>query len=106
MRRLLRSLVAALADTIVECSDGAESVAAYRQLQPDWVLMDIHLPHMDGITATQKIMTTWPDAKVMIVTEYDHARLREAARLAGACEFVVKDDLSGVCRILDGWIGK
>jgi CheY-like chemotaxis protein len=100
MRRLIRSLVALLADDIYECSDGAEAVAAYAAHRPDWVLMDVEMKEMDGITATRKIKEAFADAKIVIVTQYDDAQLREAARAAGASEYVLKDNLLAVRQIL------
>jgi CheY-like chemotaxis protein len=100
MRRFIRSLVALLADDIYECSDGAEAVAAYAAHRPDWVLMDVEMKEMDGITATRKIKEAFADAKIVIVTQYDDAQLREAARAAGASEYVLKDNLLAVRQIL------
>ena len=102
MRRLLRSLVQDLAEAVYECGDGADAFSAYAVCHPDWVLMDIKLPKTDGITATSQITTAWPEAKVMIVTEYDDAKLREAARQAGAQEYVLKENLMEVRRVLLG----
>ena len=62
--------------------------------------MDIDLPEVDGITATRRIVAAHPEARVMMVTNYDDADLRETARLAGACEYVVKENLLEIHRIL------
>jgi len=48
--------------------------------------MDIDLPEVDGISATRQIVSAGPGARVMIITNYDDAVLRETARSAGACE--------------------
>ena len=108
MRRLLRGLLKDVAETIYECADGAEALAAYEAYRPDCVLMDIKMPKTDGITATRQITTAWPTARVMMVTEYGDAQLREAARLAGASEYVLKENLLEVRRILvdDGLRGR
>ena len=100
MRRLIRSFVERLADQICECSDGAEAVAAYAAHRPDWVLMDVEMKEMDGITATRKIRESFADAKILIVTQYDDATTREAARAAGACGYVLKENLLEVRRLL------
>src|SRR6266550_7412373 len=88
MRNLIKKMVGDLAEAIYECSDGVEALLAYTQFRPDWVLMDIEMKEMDGITATKQILAAWPQARVCILTHYDDAKLREAARRAGACEYV------------------
>ena len=82
MRSLIRRTVADLAETIHECSDGAEALAAYNTNRPDCVLMDIKMGRMDGITTTRNIRAAYPDARVIIVTDYDEDNLRHTA--AGA----------------------
>jgi two-component system chemotaxis response regulator CheY len=100
MRRMVKALVGDMFERIFECSDGAEALSVYKQHGPDWVLMDIDLPELDGISATRQIVAADPQAQVMIVTNYDDADLREAARSAGACEYVVKQNLIEIRRIL------
>lgn len=100
MRRLIKSLVEDLAEGICECSDGAQALDAFTAQRPDWVLMDIKMPEIDGLMATRQIKAVFPAARVIIVTEYDDAQLRAAARRAGACEYVVKEMLTDVRRIL------
>ena len=100
MRRMIIKLVSDLAEQTYECSDGAEALAAYTLYRPDWVLMDIEMREMDGISATRQIKASYPEAKIMIVTDYDDADLREAARGAGACEYVTKENLLDVRRVL------
>lgn len=100
MRRLISSLLSDLASVIVECSDGAEALSAYTAHRPDWVLMDIRMKETDGIAATREITAAHPEARICIVTDYDDPMLRAAAERAGAREYVVKDDLIAVRRIL------
>ena len=100
MRRLIRQIVSGLADEIHECADGAEAVDAYIHQHPDFVLMDIQMGRVDGITATSQIKTVDPAARVIIVTDYDQADLREAAEKAGACAYVVKENLLPLDQLL------
>lgn len=93
MRRMLKSLIADLATGIAECSDGSDAVASYAQQQPDWVLMDLELPGLDGLSATRQIKELWPSAQILIVTSYDEPELRRAASAAGACGYVLKENL-------------
>lgn len=93
IRRLLRRLLSDLSTDIVECADGREAIVAYRQHQPDWVLMDVELPGQDGLTATRQIKAQWPQANILIVTSFDEPALRHAAQAVGACGYVLKDNL-------------
>jgi len=101
MRRLLRSLLSTLAAEIHECTDGNQALAAYRQLLPDWVLMDIEMPELDGLEATRQLLATFPNARVVIVTRYDDAKFRDAACRAGACGFVSKENLLGLPALIN-----
>lgn len=93
VRRMIRGLVAPLAEQIFECADGSEAVAAYELYHPDWVLMDIEMEKMDGLTATQAIHTSDPQARIAIVTSYDDDDLRAKADASGACAYIIKDEL-------------
>jgi CheY-like chemotaxis protein len=93
MRRMIRSVLADLAEQIGECNDGAGALAAYAQQRPDWVLMDLQMPILDGLTATTQIKAAYPEARIVIVTNYDEPALREAAHQAGACGFIPKENL-------------
>ena len=93
MRRLIKSIAGNVADSIIECSDGSEALAAYRAHLPDCVLMDIRMRNVDGLTATRQIKSAFPDARIVIVTDYDDNALREEAVRAGASHYIVKDRL-------------
>src|SRR6266550_3368365 len=88
MRRLIRNFLPD-GHEIVECLDGAEAVEKYGNRQPDWVTMDIRMPVMDGIAATNRITASFPRARVIMVTEFTNDGLREAARKAGALDYVL-----------------
>ncbi|MEP7338914.1 MAG: response regulator transcription factor [Acidobacteriota bacterium] len=103
MRRLLCSLVNRLAEAVYECEDGAQAVetyAAQHLTAADWVLMDIEMPHLNGLQATRELKHRWPDARVCIVTGYSQPEWREAARAAGASGYVLKEQLHTVRHIL------
>ena len=100
MRRLIKSIVCDLADLISECSDGSQAVEAYAAQQPDWVLMDIEMKVLDGLSATRQIKAAFPDARIVIVSEYDHPDWRDEARSAGAVRYVLKENLSALRGIL------
>lgn len=93
MRRALQSFLADCATEFIECADGATARATYTAHRPDVVLMDVKLPELDGSSATGQITAADPAARVIIVTYYDHAGLRDAAHRAGACGYVLKENL-------------
>jgi CheY-like chemotaxis protein len=100
-RQLIRSIVEGLADGVTECGDGDEAVAAYNARRHDWVLMDLQMPRMGGLEATRRLLAADRMARILIVTEYDDAHWREAATEAGACGYVLKDNLLEVRRFLE-----
>jgi DNA-binding NarL/FixJ family response regulator len=102
MRRIIKTIIGDFAERIEERANAFEAVSVYSRYQPDWVLMDIKLPGVDGIAATRKIRAAYPDARVVMVTQYDDGDLRDAALQAGACGYVLKDDLLPLRGLLGG----
>jgi len=100
VRRLIRTIVASVAEEIHECGDGTSALAAYLEFRPDVVLMDIEMKTLDGIAATSQIKTAHPAANIVMVTNYDDIELREAARNAGACGYVLKNNLLEIEHVL------
>lgn len=102
MRKILRSLVEDIDSEIVECEDGAAAVLLFEKHRPDWVLMDIEMHPVDGLSATREIIARHPTANIIVVNEYDDAAIREQAFKAGACEFFGKGDLLPLRRLIGG----
>jgi len=81
------------AKEIITCQDSTQALTYYATYQPNIVLMDIAMPGVDGITVTRQIKQLFPDAKILVVTNYNDPHYRQAAGQAGAIGFVPKDDL-------------
>lgn len=73
-----------------EASTAAAAVNRALELQPDLVVMDLHLPDMSGLDATRKILTGIPSAKVVIFSADTDRRRVDAALEAGACGYILK----------------
>lgn len=93
MRQVMRRILHGLATEVCECDNGAEACALYATQHPDWVLMDVEMPEVNGIVATQRIRANDPEARILIVTNYDDTSLRKAAQEAGASGYLLKDNL-------------
>ena len=89
-RRGLKALLAFEPRIMIvgEAADGIEAVQIVGKDQPDLVLMDIHMPVLDGLKATQKIKSSWSNIKVVLYSVYPG--YQEEAMLAGADCFIVK----------------
>jgi DNA-binding NarL/FixJ family response regulator len=77
-----------------DVANGAEAVTASRRLDPDVVLMDVRMPVMDGLAATERILSGPPGAhlpKILILTTFDLDDYVFGALRAGASGFVLKD---------------
>ncbi len=93
VRRMITSFIGDLVSEFVECGDGCEALAAYATHRPDLVLMDYQMTNMNGFDATRAIKKDFPDAHIVIVSQWDSAALREAARDSGADAYVNKKSL-------------
>ncbi len=78
-------------DVAAEAGTGAEAVQLTRDASPDVVVMDIRMPGMDGIEATQLITARDPRARVLVLTTFDDDDYIYGALRAGASGFLVKD---------------
>jgi DNA-binding NarL/FixJ family response regulator len=86
--------------SIVEAADGARAIEVYEQEHPDWVLMDIKMPTVDGLAASKAILASHPEARIIILTSYDDAAYRKAAKEAGTYAFVLKEHLNEISTLV------
>jgi two-component system response regulator DegU len=105
MRRILRRALPASATSVFDISDGSAALAAYTTIRPDLVLMDIRMPIVDGLAATRSIRGVDPNARIIIVTDYDDEQLRAAAAESGACAYFLKQNLTGLAELIEAVTG-
>ncbi len=77
-------------DLVGEACDGPSGIEAYERLQPDVVLMDLHMPKMNGIEATTRITRRWPDACIVALTTFGGREFIVPMLRAGAAGYLVK----------------
>jgi DNA-binding NarL/FixJ family response regulator len=79
-------------DVVGQARDGSEAIRLAAELRPDVVLMDIRMPAVDGVVATQQILASGVGpTKVVILTTFDLDEYVYSALRAGASGFLVKD---------------
>lgn len=74
-----------------EAADGQAALAEVARTDPDVVLMDIRMPGMDGVTATERLAATGERPRVLVLTTFDLDEAAARALRAGASGFVLKD---------------
>jgi CheY-like chemotaxis protein len=94
----------AVASTVVErtagftivgsAADGQEAVDRVHDLRPDLVLMDIHMPVLDGVEATRRIVADRPDVVVVLLSSYAKADLPDGVLDGGAADYLDKEELA------------
>lgn len=76
---------------VAEAGDGREGVEAATRHAPDVVIMDIRMPHLDGVAATERIVAARPETRVLVLTTFDLDEYCYRALQAGASGFLLKD---------------
>ncbi len=79
-------------DICGEASDGEQTLDLAMRLHPDVVITDISMLPTNGLEVTQRLHSTLPDAKVLILTMHDSVEMLRAAALAGAAGYLLKSD--------------
>ncbi len=94
----LRSLIVRLLkestndlEVVGEASDGYAAIEMTRQLMPDAVIMDIQMPHMDGLEASRAIHAEFPNISVIGLSMFDRSELGDEMLKAGAVSYFSKD---------------
>lgn len=76
---------------IAEATNGIEAIDLHQQHQPDLTLMDLRMPHMEGVDAIARIREQTPQAQIIILTTYDTDEDIYRGLQAGARGYILKD---------------
>ncbi len=78
-------------EVVGQAADGVEAIEFAKKLQPDVILMDIKMPHLNGIQATRQIVAALPKTQIIILTTYDTDDWVFDGIRAGAIGYLLKD---------------
>ncbi|HLR74568.1 MAG TPA: response regulator transcription factor [Virgibacillus sp.] len=78
-------------NVVAEGGDGAEALKLVREYEPDIVLMDINMPHMNGVQATANLVSDYPDTHVIILSIHDDENYVTHALKTGARGYLLKE---------------
>jgi DNA-binding NarL/FixJ family response regulator len=89
LRKLLESIPNL--EVVGEVNDGLALLTMVEQLHPDMVLMDIAMPGLNGLEATARVVKTWPDTRVVILSMHQSEEYVRQALRNGAAAYLLKD---------------
>lgn len=91
-------------DVIAEGDDGVDTLRLYEEYSPDVILMDINMPQMNGIEATEQLIAKYPEAKVIMLSIHDDESYVSHALKSGALGYMLKemdaDEIVGAIKIV------
>jgi DNA-binding NarL/FixJ family response regulator len=95
LREGIAALIADEADIALvgEAADGREAVEQFRRLRPDVTLMDLQMPHLNGVEATMTIRAEFPEARIVVLTTYTGDVQVPLALKAGASGYLLKNGI-------------
>ncbi len=108
-RLLLRKLLQMSGCQVIEARDGQEAVSMVERGCPDMILMDLNLPLMDGLAATERIRQCkelCQEVPIIAITAHHTYGIDEAARAAGCNEYLTKPfDFTRLAQVLRHYLG-
>lgn len=92
LRLGLRSIIETMGNAMVvgEAEDGEEAVAMYQSVRPDLMTLDLRMPKLDGLGVLEKVLTTSPIARILVMTMYDNEEGIFSAIRTGAKGYILK----------------
>ena len=100
IQKILKAQLKNKITRIIECENGKDATELYVRHKPEWTIMDIKMPVMDGLEASRAILKSHPEAKIIILTQYDDPEYYELAHKLGIKAFVLKENLSDISTLI------
>jgi len=94
-------------EVVAEVGEGDSVIAAVREHRPDLLLIDVEMPGLNGIEAMARVLSRWPETRVLVFTAHEEDALVRLAAREGAAGFLVKsadmDQIREACEtVIDG----
>jgi DNA-binding NarL/FixJ family response regulator len=104
IRSMLRTLLELETgfEIVGEASNGKEAIQAAAELDPELIVMDLHMPEMNGLEATQAISSTMPHIQIVAFTSSDTPGVARSLEEAGAIAHLAKGETAGLMAVLKG----
>lgn len=80
-------------NVVGEASNGKHAISKTLKLKPDFVLMDVSMPVLNGLEATKQIIAIMPETRIVMLSNYDAEEYKQAARETGAVGYVIKKNV-------------
>jgi len=92
LRLGMRALVESMngAELVGEAADGREAIALFESLRPDVLILDLRMPEIDGLHVVERIMASYPEARILVMTMYDGEDDVFRSLRAGAKGYILK----------------
>ncbi|MDJ0840769.1 MAG: response regulator [Acidobacteriota bacterium] len=82
-----------IAVQITACTQADRALDLYGEHKPDWVLMDLDLTGGNGLQAADRLITAWPCARVVFLTDYDDSEYLAGMRASGGKAYLLKEHI-------------
>lgn len=94
-------------EVVGQATDGRQALEMASQLKPDVIIMDVGMPNLNGVDATKKLISTYPDLKIMALSAHSDGAIVAKMIKAGASGYMLKESafdelIEGLNTLLDG----
>ncbi|MGH8199966.1 MAG: response regulator [Steroidobacteraceae bacterium] len=79
-------------EVVAEATNGRDAVTLALDLRPDLIVLDLTMPELNGLAAATRILASWPEARIVILTVHESEQLVREVLAAGARGYVLKSD--------------